>query len=128
MRLIKLRSLLSWLKKKYIVMFHPNNFYFLSLIFFYKFFVIWITKKFVINESGQGKLFVIVCRKGLLPEVLDDLLSARKKAKADLKKETDPFKKKVGKPYFICEVPVPYFSIFVTPKEKRYRGTGIPST
>jgi hypothetical protein len=29
--------------------------------------------------------------------VLDDLLSARKKAKADLKKETDPFKKKVGK-------------------------------
>jgi DNA polymerase delta subunit 1 len=30
-----------------------------------------------------------------LPEVLDDLLSARKKAKADLKKETDPFKKKV---------------------------------
>jgi hypothetical protein len=63
-----------------------------------------------------------VCRKGLLPEVLDDLLSARKKAKADLKKETDPFKKKVGKPYFICEVPVRYFSIFVTPKE---RGTGI---
>ena len=31
----------------------------------------------------------------MLPEVLDDLLSARKKAKADLKKETDPFKKKV---------------------------------
>jgi hypothetical protein len=69
----------------------------------------------------------IVCRKGLLPEVLDDLLSARKKAKADLKKETDPFKKKVGKPYFIWEVPVPYFSIFVTPKRKgslEYIGTG----
>nr|XP_018906217.1 PREDICTED: DNA polymerase delta catalytic subunit isoform X1 [Bemisia tabaci] len=34
-------------------------------------------------------------RKGLLPEILDDLLTARKKAKADLKKETDPFKQKV---------------------------------
>ncbi|KAJ8024189.1 DNA polymerase delta catalytic subunit [Holothuria leucospilota] len=34
-------------------------------------------------------------RKGLLPEILEDLLSARKRAKADLKKETDPFKKKV---------------------------------
>ncbi len=45
----------------------------------------------------KTKLFDIACRKGLLPEVLDDLLSARKKAKADLKKETDPFKKKVGK-------------------------------
>ena len=31
-------------------------------------------------------------RPGLLPEILTDLLSARKKAKADLKKETDPFK------------------------------------
>jgi DNA polymerase delta subunit 1 len=34
-------------------------------------------------------------RKGLLPTILEDLLSARKKAKADLKKETDPFKKAV---------------------------------
>ena len=34
-------------------------------------------------------------RKGLLPEILSDLLAARKKAKADLKKETDPFKKGV---------------------------------
>ena len=34
-------------------------------------------------------------RKGLLPIVLEDLLSARKKAKADLKKETDPFRKAV---------------------------------
>jgi len=34
-------------------------------------------------------------RKGLLPEILEDLLSARSKAKADLKKETDPFKKAV---------------------------------
>ena len=34
-------------------------------------------------------------RKGLLPEILESLLSARKKAKADLKKETDPFRKKV---------------------------------
>lgn len=34
-------------------------------------------------------------RKGLLPEILESLLGARKKAKADLKKETDPFKKQV---------------------------------
>ena len=35
-----------------------------------------------------------VC-KGLLPEILESLLAARKKAKTDLKNETDPFKKKV---------------------------------
>ena len=34
-------------------------------------------------------------RKGLLPTILEDLLSARKKAKSDLKKETDPFKRAV---------------------------------
>lgn len=34
-------------------------------------------------------------RKGLLPTVLEDLISTRKKAKADLKKETDPFKRAV---------------------------------
>lgn len=34
-------------------------------------------------------------RKGLLPIILEDLLAARKRAKADLKKETDPFKRAV---------------------------------
>ena len=34
-------------------------------------------------------------RKGLLPTVLENLLAARKKAKNDLKKETDPFKRAV---------------------------------
>lgn len=34
-------------------------------------------------------------RKGLLPIILTDLLEARKRAKADLKKETDPFKRAV---------------------------------
>ncbi|ORX48063.1 hypothetical protein DM01DRAFT_1377023 [Hesseltinella vesiculosa] len=34
-------------------------------------------------------------RKGLLPQILSDLLSARKRAKNDLKKETDPFKRAV---------------------------------
>ncbi|OUM64108.1 hypothetical protein PIROE2DRAFT_66246 [Piromyces sp. E2] len=34
-------------------------------------------------------------RKGLLPSILKHLIDARKKAKADLKKETDPFKKSV---------------------------------
>lgn len=34
-------------------------------------------------------------RKGILPVILEDLLGARKKAKTDLKNETDPFKRKV---------------------------------
>ncbi|XP_013786917.1 DNA polymerase delta catalytic subunit [Limulus polyphemus] len=34
-------------------------------------------------------------RKGILPEILENLLSARKRAKEDLKKETDPLRKKV---------------------------------
>ncbi|KAK9468645.1 DNA polymerase family B-domain-containing protein [Lipomyces arxii] len=34
-------------------------------------------------------------RKGVLPVILNELLSARKRAKADLKKETDPFKRAV---------------------------------
>merc|ERR1719412_3406539 len=47
-------------------------------------------------RTPSGNLFVKASvRKGLLPEILESLLSARKKAKADLKKETDPFKKKV---------------------------------
>ena len=51
-------------------------------------------------------------RKGLLPTILEDLISARKRAKADLKKETDPFKRAVldGRQlalkvtYFLCKV------------------------
>ncbi|CAE6528011.1 unnamed protein product [Rhizoctonia solani] len=35
-------------------------------------------------------------RKGLLPTILEDLISARKRAKADLKKETDPFKRAIS--------------------------------
>ncbi|KAL7273564.1 DNA-directed DNA polymerase delta [Rhizina undulata] len=34
-------------------------------------------------------------RKGMIPLILEDLLGARKRAKDDLKKETDPFKKAV---------------------------------
>lgn len=47
-------------------------------------------------KTPSGNMFVkSSVRKGLLPEILENLLSARKKAKADLKKETDPFKQKV---------------------------------
>lgn len=47
-------------------------------------------------KTPSGNYFVKASvRKGLLPEILEHLLSARKKAKADLKKETDPFKKNV---------------------------------
>lgn len=34
-------------------------------------------------------------RKGLLPLILDDLITARKRAKADMKKETNPFNRAV---------------------------------
>ena len=47
-------------------------------------------------RTPSGDLFVKPhVRKGILPTILEDLLAARKKAKADLKKETDPFKKAV---------------------------------
>lgn len=47
-------------------------------------------------KTPSSNLFVKASvRKGLLPEILEHLLAARKKAKADLKNETDPFKKKV---------------------------------
>ncbi|KAL5007030.1 hypothetical protein ScPMuIL_015836 [Solemya velum] len=47
-------------------------------------------------KTPSGNYFVkSSIRKGLLPEILEHLLSARKKAKFDLKNETDPFKKKV---------------------------------
>ena len=51
--------------------------------------------QFVRTPSGNNFVKASV-RKGLLPEILESLLSARKKAKADLKKETDPFKAKVS--------------------------------
>lgn len=48
-------------------------------------------KDYVTTPSGDH--FVSVThRKGLLPQILEDLLSARKKAKTELKNETDPFK------------------------------------
>nr|XP_006813424.1 PREDICTED: DNA polymerase delta catalytic subunit-like [Saccoglossus kowalevskii] len=47
-------------------------------------------------KTPSGNYFVKnSVRKGLLPEILENLLSARKKAKAELKKEEDPFRKKV---------------------------------
>ena len=48
------------------------------------------------NTEHDADLFVKATRrKGLLPTILEDLISARKRAKADLKKETDPFKRAV---------------------------------
>lgn len=47
-------------------------------------------------KTPTGNYFVKKhVRRGILPEILEDLLTARKRAKADLKKETDPSKKKV---------------------------------
>jgi DNA polymerase delta subunit 1 len=46
--------------------------------------------------TPSGNYFVkSTLRKGLLPEILESLLSARKRAKNELKNETDPFKAKV---------------------------------
>ena len=47
-------------------------------------------------QTPNGDLFAKPhVRKGLLPTILEDLLGARKRAKADLKKETDPFRRAV---------------------------------
>lgn len=48
------------------------------------------------TKTPNGDFFVKETkRKGILPTILNELLTARKKAKADLKKETDPFKRDV---------------------------------
>lgn len=57
-------------------------------------------KNFKLNvdyvQTPNGDCFVMPHhRKGLLPNIFTDLLGARKRAKADLKKETDPFKRGV---------------------------------
>eukprot|EP01137_Pigoraptor_chileana_P012695 Opistho-2@65329 len=47
-------------------------------------------------RTPSGDYFVKASvRKGILPEILEDLLNARSRAKNDLKKETDPFKRAV---------------------------------
>ena len=47
-------------------------------------------------KTPTGDYFVKAhIRKGILPTILEDLISARKRAKKDLKNETDPFKKAV---------------------------------
>jgi DNA polymerase delta subunit 1 len=49
-----------------------------------------------ITKTPSGNFFVKSnVRKGLLPEILESLLSARKKAKFELKNEKDPFKRSV---------------------------------
>ncbi|KAH8116379.1 DNA polymerase family B-domain-containing protein [Phellopilus nigrolimitatus] len=48
------------------------------------------------NQTPNNDFFATTnLRKGLLPSVLEDLIGARKRAKADLKKETDPFRRAV---------------------------------
>lgn len=49
---------------------------------------------YIITPSGDAFVKPHV-REGLLPEILENLLTARKKAKADLKRETDPFRRSV---------------------------------
>jgi DNA polymerase delta subunit 1 len=47
-------------------------------------------------RTPSGSYFVKASvRKGILPEILEDLLAARKRAKNDLKNETDPFRRAV---------------------------------
>ncbi|GLB41714.1 putative DNA polymerase [Lyophyllum shimeji] len=47
-------------------------------------------------QTPNNDLFVTASkRKGLLPTILEDLIAARKRAKADLKNEKDPFKRAV---------------------------------
>lgn len=49
-----------------------------------------------VNKTPTGDIFVKSdLQKGILPEILEELLTARKRAKADLKKAKDPFEKAV---------------------------------
>jgi len=49
-----------------------------------------------VMQTPNGDHFVKAGRqKGILPEILEELLGARKRAKADLKAATDPFTKAV---------------------------------
>ena len=50
----------------------------------------------ILTDASDSDFFATTKRrKGLLPTILEDLISARKRAKADLKKESDPFKRAV---------------------------------
>lgn len=57
------------------------------------------TKQFSADEyikTPSGNFFVKrSLRRGLLPDILENLLTARKRAKAELKEETNLFKRKV---------------------------------
>ncbi|XP_074567466.1 DNA polymerase delta catalytic subunit [Curcuma longa] len=49
-----------------------------------------------VNKTPSGEVFVKPeLQKGILPEILEELLTARKRAKADLKEAKDPFEKAV---------------------------------
>ncbi|KAL4183669.1 hypothetical protein AMTRI_Chr11g156270 [Amborella trichopoda] len=49
-----------------------------------------------VNKSPSGETFVKpTLQKGILPEILEELLAARKRAKADLKEAKDPFERAV---------------------------------
>lgn len=49
-----------------------------------------------VERTPANNVFVkSTVRKGLLPEILESLLTARKRAKTELKNETDPFKRSV---------------------------------
>jgi hypothetical protein len=73
-------------------------------------------------------------RKGILPTILADLLAARKQAKTDLKKETDPFKKAVldGRQLALKVFPFPASSltspIYTNPVFPTCRSQQTPST
>ena len=64
-------------------------------------------------RSPSGDCFVRSSKcKGLLPEILEELLGARKRAKTDLKAATDPFMKAVldGRQLALkasCLIPIP---------------------
>ncbi|XP_044300677.1 DNA polymerase delta catalytic subunit [Varanus komodoensis] len=51
-------------------------------------------EQFIRTPTGDHFVKASV-RKGLLPEILENLLAARKRAKEELKRETDPFKRQV---------------------------------
>lgn len=65
------------------------------MTFLFFLFLIRLSPDNVITTPANAQFVTASVRKGLLPEILESLLAARKRAKAELKSETDPFKRSV---------------------------------
>lgn len=69
---------------------NPNK-----ILISFAYFIIRLPSDAITTTPSNNQFVKASVRKGLLPEILESLLTARKRAKAELKSETDPFKRSV---------------------------------